>query len=93
MPTNYQQLAEELAAISEPANDAEELMSAIVECLRERLPHFNWVGFYMIEKDAPGEDPMLVLGPYVGDRNTAQTHSAQPGNLWRCCVNGPDRRG
>ena len=66
MATNYQQLAKELAAISEPANDAEDLMSVIVERLRERLPHYDWVGFYMIEKDEPGEDPMLVLGPYVG---------------------------
>ena len=66
MPTNYQQLSEELAAIAETANDGEDLMSAIVERLQQRLPHFNWVGFYMIEKNVPGKDPMLVLGPYVG---------------------------
>ena len=34
--------------------------------MQERLPHFNWVGFYMVEKGRLGEDPMLVLGPYVG---------------------------
>jgi len=66
MLTNYQQLAEELTTLAETANDVEDLMGVIVGRLQERLRHFNWVGFYMIEKDRPGEDPMLVLGPYVG---------------------------
>lgn len=66
MLTIYDQLAEELTAIAETSNDAEELMSVIVGRLQERLPHFDWVGFYMIEKGRPGEDTMLVLGPYVG---------------------------
>ena len=66
MPTNYQQLAEELNALADAAESVEDLMSIIVGRLQERLPHFNWVGFYMIEKGRLGEDPMLVLGPYVG---------------------------
>jgi L-methionine (R)-S-oxide reductase len=66
MPTNYQQLAEKLNAFADSAESVEELMSHIVVSLQQRLPHFNWVGFYMIEKGRPGEDPMLVLGPYVG---------------------------
>src|ERR1700691_5850813 len=41
-------------------------MSTIVGRLQERLGHYDWVGFYMIEKGGIGEDPMLVLGPYVG---------------------------
>ena len=66
MVTNYQQLATELDALAEVADSAEVLMSAMVGRLQERLPYFDWVGFYMIEKGRPGEDPMLVLGPYVG---------------------------
>src|SRR5271167_2441467 len=66
MLTNYQQLAEELTTLAEAAHDVEGLMSSIVMRLQERLQHFNWVGFYMIEKGQPGEDPVLVLGPYVG---------------------------
>jgi GAF domain-containing protein len=66
MPTNYEQLAVELTTIAEASNDVEELMSLVVGRLQERLPHFNWVGFYMVEKGRLGEDPMLVLGPYVG---------------------------
>jgi L-methionine (R)-S-oxide reductase len=66
MAANYQQLGKELDAIADAANNVDDLMSIIVRRLPERLPHFNWVGFYMIEKGRPGEDPMLVLGPYVG---------------------------
>jgi L-methionine (R)-S-oxide reductase len=66
LATNYQQLGEEFTAIAEAAKNVIDLMSIIVRRLQERLPHFNWVGFYMIEKGRPGEEPMLVLGPYVG---------------------------
>lgn len=39
-------------------------MRAIVTRLRERLPKYDWVGFYMLE---PGSrPPVLVLGPFVG---------------------------
>src|SRR5271167_4339346 len=41
-------------------------MSIMVGRLQECLPHFNWVGFYMLEQGRPDEDPMLVLGPYIG---------------------------
>src|SRR5271165_1184349 len=81
MLTNYRQLAEELTQVAEAAEDVEDLMSVIVGRLQERLHHFNWVGFYMIEKGRPGEDPMLVLGPYVG----ADTpHKRIPLNLGIC---------
>jgi L-methionine (R)-S-oxide reductase len=41
-------------------------MSIIVGRLQERLEHYDWVGFYMIEKGGDNEPPVLVLGPYVG---------------------------
>ncbi len=66
MASRYQQLMEELNAVTAAAADTTELMSIIAGRLQERLPHFNWVGFYMVENGRPGEDPMLVLGPYVG---------------------------
>jgi GAF domain-containing protein len=66
MASRYQQLMEELDAVTAAAADTTELMSIMVGRLQERLPYFNWVGFYMIENGHPGEDPMLVLGPYVG---------------------------
>jgi GAF domain-containing protein len=66
MPTRQQELAREIETLVESANSIDYLMSMIVGRLQERLAHFNWVGFYMIEKGLPGEDPMLILGPYVG---------------------------
>ncbi len=66
MPTNYQQLVEELNTLADAAESIEDLMSIIVGRLRERVHHFDWVGFYMIEYGRLGEEPMLVLGPYVG---------------------------
>jgi GAF domain-containing protein len=66
METNYRQLAEELTTLADAAGSVEDLMSVFVGRLHERLRHFDWIGFYMIEKGLPGEDPVLVLGPYVG---------------------------
>jgi L-methionine (R)-S-oxide reductase len=66
MAANYAKITEELSGLADAAESAEDLMSLVVERLRERLPHFNWVGFYMVEKGSSGSEPMLVLGPYVG---------------------------
>jgi L-methionine (R)-S-oxide reductase len=64
--TRQQEIAKELTTLAEPAATVEDLMSVIVGRLQERLGHYDWVGFYMIEKGGIGEDPVLVLGPYVG---------------------------
>ncbi len=40
--------------------DATSLLAEIVNLLRRERPHYNWVGFYLLE----GSE--LVLGPYVG---------------------------
>lgn len=66
MPANFQRLEEELNRLAEAADSVDDLMSLIVGRLRERVSYFDWVGFYMIEKGRLGEDPLLVLGPYVG---------------------------
>ena len=62
-----EQLAADLKTMAQTAPTVEDLMTDIVGRLQQHLPHYNWVGFYMIEKSAlPGVDPVLVLGPYVG---------------------------
>jgi len=66
MPTHQQDLAKELTVLASAAPSVEDLMSTIVGRLQEHLGHYDWVGFYMIEKDGADEKPMLVLGPYVG---------------------------
>ncbi len=57
-------LVSALDAAAREATTASGLMTAIVELLHEKLQNYNWVGFYMLEKDA-GED-LLVLGPFRG---------------------------
>lgn len=66
MPPRYQTLTDELTNLADSAESAEHLMTMIVERLQELLPHFNWVGFYLLDEGADGAEPMLVLGPYVG---------------------------
>ena len=66
MATNYQMLADELTGLSNAAESAEHLMTMLVERLREVIRNYNWVGFYMLDQGESGEEPMLVLGPYVG---------------------------
>ena len=48
-----------LAAI-ERASDAHGAMQAAVERLKAELPHYTWVGIYLLE----GQE--LVLGPFLG---------------------------
>jgi L-methionine (R)-S-oxide reductase len=66
-------------AVAAQASSAEELMTTIVALLHEKLPKYNWVGFYMLEKDA--EPPMLVLGSF---RGAATPHTRIPLNQGIC---------
>lgn len=62
-----EQLANDLQTMAQSAPSVEDLMTDIVGRLQQYVPHYNWVGFYMIEKSAnPDLEPVLVLGPYVG---------------------------
>jgi putative methionine-R-sulfoxide reductase with GAF domain len=47
--------------IVETAPNTETLMDAVVELLHHRVPHYTWVGIYLM--DGPSE---LVLGPFRG---------------------------
>jgi L-methionine (R)-S-oxide reductase len=75
-PTN---LVPELDTLLAQATSAEALMKAIVTLLHEKMTRYNWVGFYMIEKE-PDRD-MLVLGPF---RGTMTPHTRIPLNQGIC---------
>src|SRR4051812_13319124 len=79
--TTQQELAKELTTLAETSDSIEDFMSVIVGRLQERLGHFDWVGFYMIEKGGIGEEPVLVLGPYVG---AVTAHTRIPLNQGIC---------
>src|SRR5271167_3363936 len=68
-----------LDAVAHEATSAFGLMTAIVSLLHENLSDYNWVGFYMLEKEA-GED-LLALGPF---RGAATPHTRIPLNQGIC---------
>lgn len=77
-----EQLAADLKLMAQSAPTVEDLMTDIVGRLQQHIEHYNWVGFYMVEKSAmPGVDPVLVLGPYVG---APTTHTRIPLNQGIC---------
>ncbi len=41
-----------------------EKLQAICQLLADAVPHYDWVGFYLVEE---GTEESLVLGPYVGE--------------------------
>ena len=82
MTTTQNMAAELIPALDELARSstsAEELMKDIVALLHEKLTRYNWVGFYMLEKESDRD--MLVLGPFQG---TMTPHTRIPLNQGIC---------
>lgn len=71
-------LISELDALGKSAVSSEGLMKSIVALLHGKLTKYNWVGFYMLEKE--GGD-VLVLGPFKG---TMTPHTRIPLNQGIC---------
>lgn len=72
-------LIPELDKLTKSSSTPETLMKGIVTLFHERLTRYNWVGFYMLEKD--GDRDMLVLGPFKG---TMTPHTRIPLNQGIC---------
>lgn len=66
-------LIPELNALAAAAVSADALMNGVVDLLHGKLVKYNWVGFYMIEKEKDRD--MLVLGPF---RGTMTPHTRIP---------------
>ena len=76
---NPTDLIPELNSLAASSTSAEALMKAIVSVLHGKLTRYNWVGFYMLEKEANRD--MLVLGPFQG---TMTPHTRIPLNQGLC---------
>ncbi len=61
---SWDSLLEKTKTILNEAADREEAMQHICALLHREVPHYDWVGFYMVDPLAEGQ---LVLGPYVGE--------------------------
>ncbi len=61
---SWDSLLDKTKTILNEAADREEAMQHICALLHREVPHYDWVGFYMVDPLAEGQ---LVLGPYVGE--------------------------
>jgi L-methionine (R)-S-oxide reductase len=68
-----------LDTLARTSSSADALMKGIVALLHEKLTGYNWVGFYMLEKE--GDHDILVLGPFKG---TMTSHTRIPLNQGIC---------
>jgi L-methionine (R)-S-oxide reductase len=80
-PTNLkaQELSPKVNALAASVASAQELMAGIVKLLHQEMLKYNWVGFYMLEKE--DEQDILVLGPF---RGTMTPHTRIPLNQGIC---------
>lgn len=53
----------EIQRFAEAATDLKSLAAFCAQIIAERLPYYNWVGFYMLD---PNDEGVLVLGPFHG---------------------------
>jgi L-methionine (R)-S-oxide reductase len=61
--STHRQLLEEFSTYAKTAPGTTRLMTHISQRLHDQLARYNWVGFYLIDKNDP---TVLVVGPYVG---------------------------
>jgi GAF domain-containing protein len=59
----YAALAEEIAAVLEGEPNLHARMATVAAMLAQGFPAFLWIGFYVVDRERPGE---LVVGPYQG---------------------------
>jgi len=59
----FGELEAEAVRILSGSAGRETRLQALCDLLRERVPHYDWVGFYLVPED---EADVLVLGPFSG---------------------------
>lgn len=59
----YAEILQEIRAAASTAPGLAHLQRFIVEIIPQRLPWYNWTGFYMLD---PADPATLVLGPFEG---------------------------
>jgi L-methionine (R)-S-oxide reductase len=59
----FQQILSEIDQFKDHASNFLALQEFSVRVIAQRLPYYNWVGFYMLD---PEDETVLVLGPFQG---------------------------
>lgn len=60
-PVDYQTIKKHILQALSLATDTRAAMDLVVAELEDKIPHYDWVGIYLLESDT------LVLGPYRGE--------------------------
>jgi L-methionine (R)-S-oxide reductase len=63
--SEFQQVVSEIRQFQYTAKNFVAVQEFSVHLIAERLPYYNWVGFYMLD---PDDANVLVLGPFQGAR-------------------------
>lgn len=61
--SEFAQILSDILQFAHTATDLVTVQEFCVSRIAERLPHYNWTGFYMLDGKDPG---ILVLGPFRG---------------------------
>jgi len=61
--SKFTDLLKEFGYFAQSARTAEAMMEQIVQRLHDTMTRYNWVGFYIVDKD---DHRFLKLGPHVG---------------------------
>jgi L-methionine (R)-S-oxide reductase len=59
----FQEIVSEIRRFAATTHNFSALQKFAVDLIGERLPHYNWTGFYMLDAN---DDQTLVLGPFRG---------------------------
>jgi L-methionine (R)-S-oxide reductase len=63
VPMPHKYLLKEFEEFARSAAEPEPMMQRISQRVHLHIPRYNWVGFYLIDKNDPS---LLVLGPHTG---------------------------
>lgn len=61
---DFDVLLQKASEIIEGQGERDEKLLTICKLLSEKVSHYDWVGFYLVD---PEKERELILGPYVGD--------------------------
>lgn len=61
--SNFEVILSQVRDFAAKSESVEALQHFTVRLIAEKLPHYNWVGFYMLD---PADPQVLVLGPFRG---------------------------
>jgi L-methionine (R)-S-oxide reductase len=63
-PLVFDSLFGSIKQILDDISERDEKLASISWLLVEKVPHYDWVGFYIVDENARNQ---LVLGPYAGN--------------------------